>query len=201
LEPFLEHEGIVVPLDRISVDTDAIMPKEFIKRIERTGFGQFLFYYWRFDENGEPRPDFILNREPYRSGTILLARKNFGCGSSREHAPWGLQDYGFKVLIAPSFGDIFYNNCLKIGLLPVVLAEEEVDRLFRMAAEKPGMRLKVDLQNTVIRGEEGVEIPFGMDPFRREQLMLGLDDIGLTHRYEDRIREFERSHKIYYRLN
>lgn len=200
MEPFIEHEGIVVPLDRINVDTDAVMPKEFIKRIERTGFGQFLFYHWRFDENGNIKPDFILNQDPYRNGTILLARKNFGCGSSREHAPWGLQDYGFKAIIAPSFGDIFYNNCLKIGLLPVVLTEEEVEKLFQLAKAWPGMRLKVDLPNTVITGDDGLEIKFEMDPYQRELLLQGLDDIGLTNQYEDKIRQFERNHKVYYQL-
>lgn len=200
MEPFIKHEGIVVPLDRINVDTDAVMPKEFIKRIERTGFGQFLFYHWRFDENGNVKPDFILNQEPYRQGSILLAGKNFGCGSSREHAPWGLQDYGFKVLIAPSFGDIFYNNCLKIGLLPVVLPEEEVEQLLRRAKDNPGMRLTVDLQQMEITGEDGLTLKFEMDPYQRELLLQGLDDIGLTNRYEEQIRAFERRHKVYYQL-
>lgn len=200
MEPFIQHQGIVVPINQMNVDTDSIMPKEFIKRIERTGFGQFLFYQWRFDVNGNEKSDFIMNQEPYRKASIMLARKNFGCGSSREHAPWGLQDYGIKVLLAPSYGDIFYTNCLKIGLLPIVLSEDEIEEIFCRTLINPGMKLEIDLRNMVIRGEDELVMVFTIDPYQRNLLLNGLDDIALTNQHEKEIREFEQRHKIYYQL-
>lgn len=191
MEPFVRHEGLVVPLDRPNVDTDAIIPKQFLKRIERTGFGQFLFYDWRFLENGEPNPDFILNQPRYQGATILLARENFGCGSSREHAPWALKDYGFRVIIAPSFADIFSNNSLKNGILLVTLPEEQVDELFRRCQKTEGYRLEVDLENCTIRDKEGLSLTFSIDPFQRETLLKGLDDISRTLQHEAAIAAYE----------
>lgn len=190
---FTLHDGIVAPLDRINVDTDQIIPKQFLKRIERTGFGQFLFYDWRFVADGSPNPQFVLNLEQYREASILLSRRNFGCGSSREHAPWALQDYGFRVIIAPSFADIFYSNCFKNGLLPIALSEECVDRLFCDVSAKPGYRLKVDLQNQTIADGHGNEYSFDVDASRKEFIVKGLDEIGWTLQYASDITEFERS--------
>jgi 3-isopropylmalate/(R)-2-methylmalate dehydratase small subunit len=193
MQPFTKRTGLVAPLDRVNVDTDAIIPKQFLKRIERTGFGQFLFYDWRFDENGAPNPDFELNNPRYQGATILLARNNFGCGSSREHAPWALLDYGFQVIIAPSFADIFYNNCFKNGILPIRLPESDVDLLFKRTKEKEGYTLTVDLEQLLIFDDEGLSIPFEVDTHRRECLLKGLDDIGITLQYEDKIAEYERT--------
>ncbi|MCL6574890.1 3-isopropylmalate dehydratase small subunit [Kyrpidia sp.] len=193
MEPFVRHEGLVLPLDRVNVDTDQIIPKQFLKRIQRTGFGQFLFYDWRFREDGSPDPEFILNQPEYREASILLARDNFGCGSSREHAPWALKDYGFRVIIAPSFADIFYNNCFKNGLLPLVLPGEAVNHLFDEAGRMPGgYRLTVDLESQEVRDNRGWRMRFEIDPFRRESLLKGLDDIGMTLEKEDRIARYER---------
>jgi len=191
VNPFVKQTGLVATLDRVNVDTDQIIPKQFLKRIERSGFGQFLFYDWRFLEDGASNPDFELNQPQYTGASILLGRANFGCGSSREHAPWALEDYGFKVIIAPSFADIFYNNCFKNGMLPVKLSEEQVEELFDRTRRKPGYRLIVDLDRQTISDDEGLEIKFEVDAFRRECLMKGLDDIGLTLEHEDKIREFE----------
>lgn len=191
MQPFVKHTGIVAPLDRVNVDTDAIIPKQFLKRIERTGFGQFLFYDWRFDENGNPREDFELNKPRYKGASILLARHNFGCGSSREHAPWSLLDYGFRAIIAPSFADIFYNNCFKNGILPIRLPESDVDNLFARTASINGYQLTIDLENLTISDNEGFRTSFEVDPYRRELLLKGLDDIGLTLQYEDKIRAYE----------
>ena len=191
MEPFIRHTGIVAPVDRVNVDTDAIVPKQFLKRIERSGFGQFLFYEWRFDESGNPNPDFELNKPRYQGASILISRANFGCGSSREHAPWAILDYGFKVVIAPSFADIFYNNCFKNGILPVTLSEEQVDELFRRTAEHEGYKLTVDLEAKKITDELGLEIGFDLDEHRRQFLLLGLDDIGLTLQHEDKIAAYE----------
>jgi 3-isopropylmalate/(R)-2-methylmalate dehydratase small subunit len=193
MQPFTKRTGLVAPLDRVNVDTDAIIPKQFLKRIERTGFGQFLFYDWRFDENGAPNPDFELNNPRYQGATILLARNNFGCGSSREHAPWALLDYGFQVIIAPSFADIFYNNCFKNGILPIRLPESDVDLLFKRTKEKEGYTLTVDLEQLLIFDDEGLSIPFEVETHRRECLLKGLDDIGITLQYEDKIAEYERT--------
>lgn len=196
MQPFVRHTGLVLPLDRSDVDTDQIIPKQFLKRIERTGFGQFLFYDWRYLEDGSPNPDFILNRPEYQGASILLARRNFGCGSSREHAPWALADYGFRALIAPSFADIFYNNSLKNGLLPVRLDESLVEELFRRCRATPGYRLTVDLQECLVLDDQGFKASFEIDPFRRRCLLEGLDDIALTLQLEDKIAAYERAHGI-----
>mgnify|MGYP001190364324 CR=1 FL=1 len=194
MEAFKKHTGIVAPVDRVNVDTDAIIPKQFLKRIERTGFGQFLFYEWRFFENGEPNPEFSLNQPRYQGASILIARSNFGCGSSREHAPWAIQDYGFKAIIAPSFADIFYNNCFKNGILPVTLPEEQVEELFQRTFANEGYKLTVDLENKTISDDQGLNISFDLDEHRRQFLLLGLDDIGLTLQHEDKIAAYEQKH-------
>lgn len=196
MQPFVRHTGLVVPLDRSDVDTDQIIPKQFLKRIERTGFGQFLFYDWRYLEDGTPNPEFILNRPEYQGATILLTRRNFGCGSSREHAQWALVDYGFRAIIAPSFADIFYNNSLKNGLLPVRLDESLVDELFRRCVSTPGYRLTVDLEQCVVTDDKGFHATFEIDPFRRSCLLEGLDDIALTLQHEDKITAYEKAHGI-----
>lgn len=193
MTPFTKHAGLVLPLDRSNVDTDQIIPKQFLKRIERTGFGQFLFFDWRFRDDGSDNPDFELNRPEYRGATILLTRRNFGCGSSREHAPWALEDYGFRVLLAPSFADIFYNNCFKNGMLPIPLDEARIDDLFARAAAHPGYRLAVDLESNSVRDDFGLSLRFEVDEFRRNNLLHGLDDIGLTLQNEDKILAYERA--------
>lgn len=195
MRPFTKHTGLVAPMDRSNVDTDQIIPKQFLKRIERTGFGRFLFFDWRYREDESDNPDFELNRPEYARASVLLARRNFGCGSSREHAPWALEDYGFRAIIAPSFADIFYNNCFKNGLLPIRLDEAAVDDLFRRAAEHPGYRLTVDLEQKRIGDEHGLSVPFEVDDFRRHCLLNGLDDIGLTLAHEDKITAYELAHK------
>ncbi|WP_054950487.1 3-isopropylmalate dehydratase small subunit [Numidum massiliense] len=199
MEPFKRHTGIVAPLDRANVDTDAIIPKQFLKRIERTGFGQFLFYDWRFDEAGKENASFKLNEPQYKGASILLARSNFGCGSSREHAPWALLDYGFKVIIAPSFADIFYNNCFKNGILPLKLPEETVDELFQKA-EEAVYELVVDLEACMLSDGDEFRVAFNVDPYRRECLLRGLDDIGVTLAHEDRIKAYEAKYPSYYRI-
>lgn len=200
MEPFKKITSVVAPLDRVNVDTDAIIPKQFLKRIERTGFGQFLFYEWRFDEQENPNPNFELNKPQYKDAHILIARNNFGCGSSREHAPWALLDYGFKVIIAPSFADIFHNNCFKNGILPIVLPEETVEQLFQNVAKHKGYQLTVDLENNKITDGQGLEIPFSVDEYRRECLLKGLDDIGVTLMQEDKIAEYEKNYPSYYKI-
>lgn len=194
MEPFRQHTGIVVPLDRVNVDTDQIIPKQFLKRIERTGFGQFLFNDWRFTPDGKPNPDFILNAPRYRGASILLAAKNFGCGSSREHAPWALGDYGFRAVIAPSFADIFSNNCVKNGLLTVVLTESEVNKLMKRTKESEGYQLTIDLELKQVYDDKGFSAAFDIDEFRRRCLLDGLDDIGLTLRHEHEISAYEQRH-------
>ncbi len=196
MRPFTVHTGLVVPLDRPNVDTDQIIPKQFLKRIERTGFGKFLFFDWRFLDDGTDNPQFILNLPEYRGASILLARRNFGCGSSREHAPWALEDYGFRAIIAPSFADIFYNNCFKNGLLPVRLNEAAVDDLFNRAAKHPGYKLAVDLEKCEIRDDFGLKLTIEVDDFRRHCLLNGLDDIGLTLVHENEIAAYEKAHGI-----
>lgn len=191
MEPFVRHNGLVAPLDRVNVDTDQIIPKQFLKRIERTGFGQFLFYDWRFKDNGEPNPDFVLNAPRYQGASILLTRNNFGSGSSREHAPWALLDYGFRAILAPSFADIFYNNCFKNGILPIILPEETINELFKRVEANEGYRLTVDLEQQKITDDAGLEISFDVDPYRKNCLLQGLDDIGVTLQYEDAIRAYE----------
>jgi 3-isopropylmalate/(R)-2-methylmalate dehydratase small subunit len=200
MNPFTMLDGRVAPLDRANVDTDAIIPKQFLKSIKRSGFGRNLFDEWRYLDHGEPgqdcagrpkNPDFVLNQPRYQGASILLTRDNFGCGSSREHAPWALEDYGFRVLIGPSFADIFFNNCFKNGLLPIVLAAQQVDELFRQCEATDGYRLKVDLAAQTITTPSGQSIAFDVDPFRKDCLLNGWDDIGLTLRHADKIRAFE----------
>jgi 3-isopropylmalate/(R)-2-methylmalate dehydratase small subunit len=191
MEPFIRHTGVVGPLDRVNVDTDQIIPKQFLKRIERTGFGQFAFFDWRFKDDGTPNPDFELNRPGYEGASVLVAGRNFGCGSSREHAPWALEDMGIRAIIAPSFADIFYNNCFQNGLLPVVLPESTVNELLARAEERPGYKLTVDLEKQTVEDEEGVIAPFELDPFRRHCLLEGLDSIGLSLQHEPAIAAFE----------
>jgi 3-isopropylmalate/(R)-2-methylmalate dehydratase small subunit len=196
VEPFRTLDGLVVPLDLPNVDTDQIIPKQFLKRIERTGFGQFLFYDWRFLDGGRPNPDFEMNAERYQGGSILVTRANFGCGSSREHAPWALLDRGFRCLIAPSFADIFYNNCFKNGILPIRLSEDQVDTLFQRVRSTPGYRLRIDLDKKRITSSDGIAWPFEVDDFRRQCLLSGLDDIGLTLRHQEKIKRFEQQHAV-----
>jgi 3-isopropylmalate/(R)-2-methylmalate dehydratase small subunit len=188
---FRTHTGLVAPLDRANVDTDQIIPKQFLKRIERTGFGEFLFYDWRYRPSGELNEDFSLNEPRYRGASILVAGKNFGCGSSREHAPWALGDFGFRAIIAPSFADIFANNCQKNGLLPVVLGETEVQELMRRAGELEAYQLTVDLERRVVGDTNGFSASFAIDDFQRYCLMEGLDDIGLTLKHESDITAYE----------
>ncbi|CAM2793594.1 3-isopropylmalate dehydratase small subunit [Paenibacillus sediminis] len=191
MQPFKQLTGIVAPVDRVNVDTDAIIPKQFLKRIERTGFGQFLFYEWRFDQQGNVNPQFEMNKPRYEGASILISRANFGCGSSREHAPWAILDYGFQVVIAPSYADIFYNNCFKNGILPIKLSEEQVEELFKRTAAHDGYQLNVDLENKTISDNYGLHYTFDLDEHRRQFLLLGLDDIGLTLQHEDKIASFE----------
>lgn len=197
MEPLIRHKGKVAVLDQVNVDTDQIIPKQFLKRIERSGFGQFLFYDWRYREDGSLNPDFVLNHPRYEGASILLTRNNFGCGSSREHAPWALMDYGFRVILAPSFGDIFYNNCFKNGLLPIKLSEDQIDELFRKTEAEVGYELIIDLENEQITDDHGLRIPFETDPYRRTLLLKGLDDIGVTETYEAQISAYEERHKSY----
>lgn len=205
MEKFLKLEGLVAPLDRANVDTDAIIPKQFLKSIKRSGFGVNLFDAWRFKDVGEPgvdiskrtvNPDFVLNQSRYQGAQILLARKNFGCGSSREHAPWALSDFGFKAVIAPSFGEIFFNNSLKNGLLPIVLRESEVDQLFSDVNVFDGFKLIVNLEQQVVSTVDLAKaFAFDIDPFRKHCLLNGLDDIGLTLQHVDQIKQFEERHR------
>ena len=200
MQAFTVHKGLVAPIDRANVDTDAIIPKQFLKSIKRSGFGPNLFDEWRYLDRGEPgedssrrkpNPDFVLNQPRYKGASVLLARKNFGCGSSREHAPWALDQYGFRALIAPSFADIFFNNCFKNGLLPIVLPEIDVARLFYEVAAFPGYTLTVDLPRQVVMKPDGAELAFEVQAFRKQCLLNGWDDIGLTLRHADKIRAFE----------
>lgn len=191
MQAFTKYRGLVATLDRVNVDTDQIIPKQFLKRIERTGFGEFVFYDWRFQEAGVLNPDFELNQPRFRGASILVARANFGCGSSREHAPWALLGYGFRCIIAPSFADIFYNNCFKNSLLPVQLSEEQVEELFRRTRTQEAYELTVDLESQTVVDDLGLLIHFEVDPFRRECLLRALDDIGLTLQQEEKIRAYE----------
>lgn len=190
MEPFVKIKGLVATLDRVNVDTDQIIPKQFLKRIEKTGYGQFLFYDWRLNEDGSPKPDFELNAPQFKGASILLTRDNFGCGSSREHAPWALLDYGFRSILAPSFADIFYNNCFKNGMLPVRLPQNQISELFEWVGANSGAQLTVDLESQTLSGDS-MEYPFEVDPFRRDCLLKGLNDIDLTLKYEEQIREYE----------
>jgi 3-isopropylmalate/(R)-2-methylmalate dehydratase small subunit len=200
VKPFTVHKGLVAPMDRANVDTDAIIPKQFLKAITRAGFGPNLFDAWRYLDRGEPgqdpasrkpNPDFVLNQARYQEASVLLARENFGCGSSREHAPWAIEQYGFRALIAPSYADIFFNNCFKNGLLPIVLPAPVVDRLFDEVAAFVGYTLTIDLPRQVIVKPDGSELPFEVQAFRKQCLLNGWDDIGLTLRHADKIRAFE----------
>ncbi len=192
MDAFDTLTGAIAPLDRVNVDTDQIIPKQFLKRVERTGFGQYLFNDWRFEENGSANPDFILNKSGYRNASILVSGRNFGCGSSREHAPWALQDFGIKCIIAPSFADIFFANCFQNGILPVVLPEETVKILIENSENNPGYKITVDLEGQRIWDEnEEVVTEFNIEPFRRHCLLNGLDEIGLTLEDEDKIASFE----------
>ncbi len=200
MQKFTIHQGLVAPMDRENVDTDAIIPKQFLKSIRKTGFGPNLFDEWRYLDKGEPgipesqrkpNPDFVLNLPRYKGASILLARKNFGCGSSREHAPWAIDQYGFRAIIAPSYADIFFSNCFKNGLLPIVLPEAAVSRLFDEVAAFAGFSLTIDLERQVVVKPQGEEIPFDVQPFRKYCLLNGFDDIGLTLRHKDKIAAFE----------
>ena len=207
MKPFVTLKGILAPLDRANVDTDAIIPKQFLKSIKKTGFGPHLFDEWRYLDHGEPgmdltqrvkNPDFVLNQDRYEKATILIARENFGCGSSREHAPWAIEDYGFRVILATSFADIFFSNCFKNGLLPIVLSGETIDRLFKSTYANEGYALTIDLENQSITLPSDEKISFQVDTFRKHCLMNGLDDIGLTMQHSETIKAFEKS---YYQKN
>jgi 3-isopropylmalate/(R)-2-methylmalate dehydratase small subunit len=200
MQKFFTHTGIVAPIDRANVDTDAIMPKQFLKSIRKTGFGPHLFDEWRYKDPGyygkpeserQINPDFVLNQSRYKGASVLLARKNFGCGSSREHAPWAIGQYGFRAILAPSYADIFFNNCFKSGLLPIVLSELQIDQLFNEVSAFPGYKLTVDLERQRIVKGQGEEIAFEVNAFRKYCLLNGLDDIGLTLRHKDKIQSFE----------
>jgi 3-isopropylmalate/(R)-2-methylmalate dehydratase small subunit len=200
MQAFQRHQGLVAPIDRENVDTDAIIPKQFLKSIKRSGFGPNLFDEWRYLDVGQPgqdpetrklNPDFVLNQPRYKGASVLLARKNFGCGSSREHAPWAIAQYGFRALIAPSYADIFFNNCFKNGLLPIVLPEAEVSRLFEEVAAAEGYSLTIDLPRQVVTKPDGTELSFEVQPFRKYCLLNGFDDIGLTLRHAEKIKAFE----------
>jgi 3-isopropylmalate/(R)-2-methylmalate dehydratase small subunit len=191
MQPFVRHTGLVAPLDRVDVDTDQIIPKQFLKRIERTGYGEFLFYDWRYLDGTEPNPALELNWPQYRGASILVTGRNFGSGSSREHAPWALGDYGFRAIIAPSFADIFCNNCLQNGLLPIALPEETVRAIMDRAKEEPGFKLTIDLERQVVEDGQGFSAGFEIDPFNRHCLLNGLDAIGLTLQHEPDITAYE----------
>ncbi len=201
MKPLNQHQGIVAPMDRANVDTDAIIPKQFLKSIKRSGFGPHLFDAWRYEDEGQPgvdcskRPlkkDFVLNQPRYKGASILVARRNFGCGSSREHAPWALEDYGFRVVIAPSYADIFFNNCFKNGVLPIVLSEDDVEQIFQLIAANEGFQLKVDLPAQTVSSLDGkFSRKFDVEPFRKHCLINGLDDIGLTLQHADKIKSYE----------
>jgi 3-isopropylmalate/(R)-2-methylmalate dehydratase small subunit len=191
MQAFTKHTGLVAPLDRVNVDTDQMVPKQFLKFLTREGYGRVLFYDWRYLPGEKLNLDFVLNAPRYKGASVLLARANFGCGSSREHAPWAILDYGFHAILAPSYADIFYNNCFKNGILPVTLTNEQMDELFRRAESTPGYHLTVDLEQLAVSDAQGLRYPFTVDPFRRECLLKGLDDIGLTLVHEHDISAFE----------
>jgi 3-isopropylmalate/(R)-2-methylmalate dehydratase small subunit len=196
MKPFSTHSGLVLPLDRVNVDTDQMIPKQFLKALTRQGFGRILFYDWRYLPGGEkPNPEFVLNFPRYKGASVLLARTNFGCGSSREHAPWGVLDYGFNVIIAPSYADIFYNNCFKNGILPAILTEAEVDELFQRTEKEEGYSLDIDLPNQTISDKHGLQYKFEIAPSRKEVLLKGLDDIGQTLQHATHIDAHESKHK------
>ena len=191
MDAFTAHTGVVLPMDRVNVDTDQIIPKQFLKRVERTGYEDFLFFDWRFNADASPNPDFVLNFPGYKDASVMVAGRNFGCGSSREHAPWALQQYGFRTIIASTFADIFYNNCLQNGLLPVRLSEKDVDHIMIQSKEVPGYQVTVDLETCTVSDGHGFSASFDMDAFRRHCMQNGLDDIGLTMQDEGAITAFE----------
>jgi 3-isopropylmalate/(R)-2-methylmalate dehydratase small subunit len=194
MKSFTEHTGLVAPLDRVNVDTDQMVPKQFLKTLTREGFGRILFYDWRYLPGEKPNPDFVLNYPRFSGASVLLAQANFGCGSSREHAPWAILDYGFCAILAPSYADIFYNNCFKNGLLPVALSNAQIDELFKRTAKNEGYRVTVDLEQQIVTDDKGLRYSFTIDPFRRECLLKGLDDIGLTLVHEPDISSYENRH-------
>jgi 3-isopropylmalate/(R)-2-methylmalate dehydratase small subunit len=196
MQPFRKHTGLVAPIDRVNVDTDQMVPKQFCKLLTREGYGRILFYDWRYLPGEVPNPEFILNAPRYQGASVLLARANFGCGSSREHAPWAILDYGFHAILAPSYADIFYNNCFKNGILPVALSSEQMDELFKRTEQDQGYRLTVDLENQTVSDETGLEFSFTIDPFRKNCLLKGLDDIGLTLEHEADIAAYEKNHRV-----
>jgi 3-isopropylmalate/(R)-2-methylmalate dehydratase small subunit len=194
MQPISTHKGLVMPFDRVNVDTDQMVPKQFLKALTRQGFGRVLFYDWRYLPGEKPNPDFVLNLPRYKGASVLLARANFGCGSSREHAPWAILDYGFRVVLAPSFADIFYNNCFKNGILPITLPDAQIDELFRRAEANVGYQLAADLPNQTVSDDQGLKLHFEMGDFRKQVLLEGLDDIGLTLKHAPAISAFEKSH-------
>lgn len=194
MKPFETITGIVMPIDRTNIDTDAIIPKQFLKRIERSGFGQFVFYEFRYDEQDNPIEDSVFNTPKYQNAQVLISRANFGCGSSREHAPWALEDYGFRVIIAPSFADIFHNNCFNNGILPIKLDNSVMTQLFEKTYDGNGYKLTVDLEAQTISDDEGLNLSFDIDPFHKNKLLEGLDDIALTLLKEDKISSYEETH-------
>ena len=195
MQPFTTHSGVVAPLDRVNVDTDQMVPKQFLKALTREGFGRILFYDWRYFPGEKPNPDFVLNFPRYQGASVLLTRANFGCGSSREHAPSGVKDYGFRAIIAPSYADIFYNNCFKNGILPAILTETEVQELFERTENEEGYSLSIDLPQQTISDNHGLVFRFEIAPARKEVLLKGLDDIGQTMRHADAIDNYEKSHR------
>ena len=196
MEPLTTHTGIVAPLEALNVDTDQIIPKQFLKRIERTGYEDYLFFDWRFNADGTPNPDFELNAPRYQGASVLLTKDNFGCGSSREHAPWALLDYGFRCIIAPSYADIFYSNCFNNGILPIAVPSDVIEGLFESVRAEKGFALIIDLEAQRIVRPDGSAIPFDLDPFQKHRLLNGLDQIGLTFQHEDAILAYEQAHGI-----
>jgi len=192
MQPFKKHTGLVAPMDRVNVDTDQMVPKQFIKLLTRQGFGRVLFYDWRYLPGEKPNPDFVLNQPRCKGASVILARANFGCGSSREHAPWAILDYGFRVILAPSYADIFYNNCFKNGILPVTLTNGQMDELFKRTEANEGYQLTADLEQQAITDDKGLRFEFTIDPYRREYLLKGLDDIDLSLVHEPEITAFEK---------
>jgi 3-isopropylmalate/(R)-2-methylmalate dehydratase small subunit len=195
MKPFIKHSGLVMPLDRVNVDTDQMVPKQFLKALTREGFGRILFYDWRYLAGEKPNPEFVLNFPRYKRASVLLARTNFGCGSSREHAPWGVQDYGFQAIIAPSYADIFYNNCFKNGILPAILTEEQVDELFKRTEKEEGYSLSIDLPAQTISDKHGLVYRFEIEPSRKEVLIQGLDHIGTSMRHASKIDAYEQRNR------
>jgi len=192
MHPFTKHTGLVAPIDRVNVDTDQMVPKQFLKLLTREGYGRILFFDWRYLPGEKPNPDFVLNKPRYKGASVIVARANFGCGSSREHAPWAIHDYGFRAILAPSYADIFYNNCFKNGILPVTLPDAQIDETFKRTEANEGYRVTVDLEQQIVTDDKDLRYSFTVDPFRRECLLKGLDDIGLTLVHESEISAFEK---------